>query len=189
MLQEILLLLIRVGVHAYTLIVMLRLILQLARADFYNPISQFVVRATNPPLTPMRKIIPGLFGIDFAAVVLAFLVQVIGYFFIFLLITGAIVVNPLIYVIYGLVGIIDVLLNCYFFAILILVVLSWVAPGSYHPGAQLLQQITEPVMRPVRNLIPSAGGLDFSPMIVMLVLVILRSIVLPSVKMSLGVIF
>ena len=188
MLQEILLLLIRVAVHVYTLVVLLRLILQMSRADFYNPISQFVVRATNPPLTPMRKVIPGLFGIDFAAVVLAFLVQVAGYFFIFLLITGAVIVNPLVYLVYAVVGIIDVLLNFYFFAILVLVILSWVAPGSHHPGSMLLMQVTEPIMRPVRNLIPSAGGLDFSPMIVMLVLVILRSIVLPSLKMSLGVV-
>lgn len=189
MLQEILLLLIRVAVHAYTLVVLLRLILQIARADFYNPLSQFIVRATNPPLNPMRKVIPGFFGIDFATVVLAFLVQVVGYFFIFLLITGAVIVNPVIYLTYGVVGVLDVLLNFYFFAILILVVLSWVAPGSMNPGAQLLAQVTEPVMRPLRKLIPSAGGLDFSPMIAMLILVILRSIVLPELKMSLGVVF
>jgi len=189
MLNEILLLLIRVAVHAYTLIVLLRLILQISRADFYNPLSQFIVRATNPPLNPLRKIIPGLFGIDFAAVVLAFLVQVVGCFLIFLLIEDTVVTNPLVYLVYGFVGVLDVLLGFYFFAILVLVVISWVAPGNNHPGAELLRQVTEPIMGPLRRLIPSAGGLDFSPMILMLVLVILRSIVMPSLKVSLGVDF
>lgn len=188
MINEILLLLLRVAIHAYTLIVLLRLILQLTRADFYNPLSQFIVRATNPLLNPLRKIIPGFFGIDFAAIVLAFLVQVVGYFFIFLLMTGAVVVNPLIYLVYGLVGMLDVLLGFYFFAILIVVVISWVAPGSPNPAVQLINDIIRPLMDPIRRVIPSAGGLDFSPMILMLILVILRSIVLPSLKMSLGVV-
>jgi len=153
MIQEILVLLVRVAVDIYTLMVLLRLILQLVRADFYNPISQFIVKATNPLLLPLRKIIPGFGGIDIAAIFLAFLVQMAGVALLFLIV-GVGVVNPLAYVIYAAVGLLDVLLNFYFFAILILVVLSWVAPNSHSPGTQLIYQITEPLMRPIRQMIP-----------------------------------
>lgn len=173
------------AVHIYTLLVLLRLLLQMAKADFYNPISQFIVKATNPLLLPLRKFIPGFFGIDTAALVLATIVQIVGLILSELLASGGISGNPILYLLLGVFGVISVLVSFYFFAIIILVIISWVAPGNYHPGAQLLSQVTEPIIRPIRNLLPSAGGLDFSPMVAMLIIFILQNDVLPAIKISL----
>lgn len=172
-------------IHIYTLLVLLRLLLQMVKADFYNPISQFVVKATNPVLIPLRKIIPGFFGIDFPALVIAVVVQIIGALLVHWLSFSAISTNPLFYLILGVMGALSVIVSFYFFAIIILVVISWVAPGNMHPGAQLLSQLTEPVIRPIRNLMPDAGGLDFSPMIVMFIIWLLQDTVLPGLKQTL----
>lgn len=185
MFEDIFKLLITTVVDIYTLIVVLRLILQLVKADFYNPISQFVLKATDPLLKPLRKIIPGYWGIDFASLTLALLVQIVGWIILFLL-AGSIITNPLLYLFLAVFGVIKVLLNFYFFAIIILIIISWVAPGTYNPAAALLQQVTEPMMAPVRRILPAMGGLDFSPMLVIFIIHILRSIVVPSLMASVG---
>jgi len=186
MLNEIAIKTIELAVHIYTLLMLLRLVLQMVKADFYNPISQFIVKATNPVLMPLRKFIPGFFGIDFPAVVIAVFVQIIGVILLQWLSSDSVVANPFFYLILGIVGALSVLVSFYLFAILILVVISWVAPGNMHPGAQLLAQLTEPVMRPVRNLMPDTGGLDFSPMIVLFIIWILQDTVLPGLKLTLS---
>lgn len=185
MINDITLTILGFAIHIYTLLVLLRFLLQTAKADFYNPISQFIVKATNPVLMPLRKIVPGFFGVDFAAIVLAVLVQIVGMVLTHMLALGSIAPNPLLYLVLGILGTLTVLLDFFFFAIIILVIVSWISPGSRHDGTQLLHQVTEPLMRPIRNIVPSAGGLDFSPMIAMLILVILRSNVMPGVEAAL----
>ena len=81
---------------------------------------------------------------------------------------------------------IDVTLNFYFFAIVILIVISWIAPGTYNPAAAMLQQVIDPVMAPIRRVLPAMGGLDFSPMVVLFIIYILREIIVPSMRASLG---
>ncbi len=147
------------------LVVMLRFLLQVVRADFYNPISQFIVKVTNPLLLPLRKLIPGLWGIDMAAVVLLLVVQLASVVVVILL-YGASLPNILLLVVWSVLGILGLLLNFYFFALLAMIILSWVAPGTAHPAARLLYQITEPVMTPFRRLLPAMGGMDFSPILV-----------------------
>lgn len=160
----------------YLLIVLLRFILQLVRADFYNPLSQFIVRATHPLLRPLRRIIPSVGGIDLASLVLALLVQVALMAAILMIAIGTIG-NPLQLVIWALVGITGLFLNIFFWALIISVILSWVAPGSHNPGAQLVSQICEPVLAPFRKLLPSMGGLDISPIFAFLAIKLLEMLV------------
>ncbi len=157
----------------YAFVVMLRFLLQLVRADFYNPISQFVVKATNPPLRPLRRLIPGIGGIDVAALLLALFLQMLMIFALTGLF-GAPLLNPLLLIASAAISLLGILLQFYFFAILAMIIISWVAPGSHHPALLLLYQLTEPVMAPFRRLLPPMGGLDLSPIIVFIVINVLE---------------
>ena len=149
------------------LVFMLRLILQLVRADFYNPISQTIVKLSNPLVLPLRRLLPPLGRIDSASLLLAFAVQAIGITLLCKLLFNGFP-NPAQILMWSVIGLCATVLNLYFFAIIGSIILSWVAQGSYNPGAQLLHQITEPVMAPFRKLIPPLGGLDLSPILVFL---------------------
>ena len=147
----------------YLLIVLLRFILQLVRADFYNPLSQFIVKATQPLLTPLRRVIPGFAGLDLASLVLAILVQLLLMIVTLTLMgvnVGGVIPQLLVW---SVIGVTSLFLKVFFFALIISVILSWVAPGSYNPGAQLVNQICEPLLAPFRKLLPNLGGLDISP--------------------------
>lgn len=165
--------------NLYLFIVLLRLVLQLSRADFYNPISQAVVKATSPLVRPIRKVIPSIGRVDTSSVVLALLVQ-----FITLLIMMSIVgyqLAPLEYGIRTVAGVAYHLLDLYFWAMLISVILSWVAPGASHPGAMLVAQICEPLYRTCHRVIPSLGGLDLSPIFIFLGITVLKQFLSPFV--------
>ena len=143
----------------------LRFLLQWVKADFYNPISQTVVKVTTPLLRPLRSIIPCYGGLDIAAIVLLLLVEMLG-IIVLGLIYGIGFVHPLQLLLWAPLGLINFFLSFYFFAILAMIILSWVAPGSNNPAVYLLYQLTEPVMAPFRKLLPSMGGLDLSPILV-----------------------
>lgn len=145
----------------YLLIIVLRFLLQIARADFYNPISQAIVKLTNPILIPLRRVIPGIFGVDVASLVFALLTQIIIIECIFLLagygmapITNAII--------WSLLGLVQQVLNIFFICLIVIFIASWVAPYSHHPVLVLIRQVVEPLLGPLRRLIPPVGGLDFS---------------------------
>ena len=147
----------------YLLIVLLRFILQLVRADFYNPLSQFTVKATQPLLKPLRRVIPSIAGLDSASLVLAVLVQLL-----LMVVTLSLMgFNPVSVIpqllVWSLIGVTSLFLKVFFFALIVSVILSWVAPGSYNPGAQLVNQLCEPLLAPFRKLLPNLGGLDLSP--------------------------
>lgn len=146
----------------YLFVVVARFLLQVARADFYNPISQFIVKATNPLLMPIRKIVPGLGGLDLASVVLGILLQVVA-MSVLLLMQGYGLFNPAKLALWGFIGLVSMAINVYFVALLASIILSWVAPGSYNPAVLLVSQIVAPIMRPIQAIIPSLGGLDISP--------------------------
>jgi YggT family protein len=161
-----------------------RLILQASRADFYNPISQGIVKATDPILRPMRIVIPGYRNIDFASFLAAWLSKVLAYA---LAIGIQSQYSPgLVYLFgFGLYDTLRLLLTVYWFALIVVIVLSFIAPGSYHPAAALLTQITEPILAPARRLIPPLGGLDFSPILVFMILILARDYLLKAVFESL----
>ncbi len=155
----------------YLLAVMLRFLLQAVRADFFNPIAHFIVVITNPPLKPLRRVIPGLYGIDVASLVLLVLIEVVYQLLNALLRDLSIDTGML--AVLGFFHLAHMLLNIYFFGILIRVILSWLNPYP-NPLAQMLARLTEPLMRPARRLLPPYSGIDFAPMIVMLVLVLIQ---------------
>ena len=170
----------------YLLIVVLRFLLQLVRADYYNPISRFIVKATNPLLVPLRKFIPGFWGIDFACLVLALLVK-ISVVQLVLLIAGAGLQSPLLLLAWALLGILALIATTYFWALLIMVIASWIAPYSHNPGLSLLRQLIEPSLAPIRKLLPDLGGLDFSPMVALMLLHIFNQYLMPALASSLGI--
>ena len=161
----------------YLLIVLLRFILQLVRANFYNPLCQFAVKATQPLLKPLRRVIPSMFGLDMSSLVLALIVQM-ALFAVILLLSGY-SVDVLFLAHLALIGIFALFLKILFWAMIISVILSWVAPGSHNPGAELVQQITEPVLAPFRRIIPNLGGLDISPIFAFIALQLLQSWLIP----------
>ncbi|MBA1273683.1 YggT family protein [Stutzerimonas azotifigens] len=161
----------------YLLIVLLRFILQLVRADFYNPLSQFIVRATHPLLRPLRRIIPSLGGLDLASLVLAVLLQMLLMALTLLLAYGT-TGNPMQLLVWAIIGVTGLFLKIFFFALIISVILSWVAPGSHNPGAQLVNQLCEPLLSPIRRILPSLGGLDLSPIFAFLALRLLDMMVI-----------
>ncbi|WP_030130166.1 YggT family protein [Pseudomonas sp. QTF5] len=161
----------------YLLIVLLRFILQLVRANFYNPLCQFIVKATQPLLKPLRRVIPSMFGLDMSSLVLALIVQMVLIAVILLL--KGFEVDVLLLVPWALIAIFSLFLSVLFYAMIISVILSWVAPGSHNPGAELVAQITEPVLAPFRRIIPNLGGLDISPIFAFIVIQLLQSWLIP----------
>lgn len=156
--------------NMYVMIVLLRLILPFIQANFYNPLSQFVVKLTNPIAIPLRKIIPVFHKIDLPIVFLLLAVQTVK---ILLLISishsgfGS-VAGVFIWVIADTIA---QVLSLYFYAIILRVVMSWIAMGGYI-GASPLQEIlfllTEPLLAPVRRIIPTIQGIDLTPLVVLL---------------------
>ena len=153
----------------YILAVMLRFLLQWVRADFYNPLVQFLVLITNPVLRPLRSIIPGYRGLDFASLVLALTLQ----FTELLLITALLNRSPDIValLLLAIVELLKLLINIYLWGIIIQAIMSWFNPDPYHPAARLLAQLTAPLLRPARRVIPPIGGIDLSPMLIVVALV------------------
>lgn len=162
----------------YVLIVLLRFVLQLVRADFYNPLSQFTVKATQPLLKPLRRIIPGFGGVDLASLLLAVLVQIALYLIIGAISGANLLVVPGPLLVWSVIGITALFLKIFFFAMILSVILSWVAPHSHNPGALLANQICEPLLAPFRKLIPNLGGLDISPIFALLGIHLLSGYVL-----------
>ena len=155
----------------YILAVMLRFLLQCVRADFYNPLVQFLVRITNPPLLPLRRIIPGYRGLDLASVLLAFALQLVEAMLIILLLNQRLSVDGVLLL--TVAELFKLLINIYLWGIVIQAVLSWFNPDPRHPATRVLAQLTNPLLRPVRRWLPPISGIDLSPMVVVVALIFL----------------
>ena len=152
----------------YILIVMLRLLLQWARADFYNPLSQLIVKATQPVLAPLRRTLPAVGRIDLACLVFLIALQFAELW----LITGILgrrAPASAIFV-FSIAELVQLAIYVFLFSILIQVVMSWINPRSYNPLLGILYSLNEPLLAPARRLVPPIGGLDLSPIAVMVVL-------------------
>jgi YggT family protein len=150
----------------YILAVMLRFLLGAVRADFYNPVSQFLVRITNPLLVPLRKLVPSVGKFDTSALVLMLVLQFLSLSLIVLLRGNGFPVLAL-------------LLNIYMVAIIVQVIISWVNPGTYNPVTGLLHSLTGPLLRPIRQLLPPISGIDLSPLFALIGLQVLKMLILP----------
>lgn len=166
----------------YIVIVMLRFLLQWVRADFYNPFSQFIVKVTNPPLKPLRRIIPGVGGIDMASVVLMLLLQFISLSLVLLLRGSGISLGVLF--IWSLAELIELAFNVFIFSIIIQAIMSWFnqGRGGYNPVSLLLYSLNEPLLRPARRLIPPIQGLDLSPLVALIALQVIKMLVVPPLR-------
>jgi YggT family protein len=173
----------------YVLLVLIRFMLQMFRADFYNPVSQFIVKVTSLPLKYLRKGIPSIAGQDTSAVVLCLLLTFIKFVLLRLLdveimqissnvayIAG---VSYLGLIIYSLADLISLFLGVFLIAILIQVVLSWINPGTHNPVIGLVNTLAAPALRPIQKLIPPIGGLDVSPLFAMLAIVVMKMLLIP----------
>jgi len=142
--------------------VMLRLLLQWVRADFYNPVSQFLVRVTNPALIPLRRIIPSIGKLDTASVVLMLILESAGVWIATR--AGGLSMSLVQILVFSIIKLFMTLLWTYFILVIIRVVLSWVGAQARHPAIPLLFQLTEPVLAPFRKVIPPIAGFDLSPL-------------------------
>lgn len=175
----------------YILLVLLRFLLQMLRADFYNPVSQFIVRMTSPPLKHLRRVIPSISGQDSASVVLCLLLIYSK----FLLMRALSV--PAVYIsgqaarlegvsyagllVYSVADLIALVLTVFLVAVIIKVVLSWINPGQYNPVIGLVDRLASPVLRPIQRLMPSMGGLDLSPLFATLLLLVAKMLLVPPI--------
>jgi YggT family protein len=161
----------------YITAVMLRFLLAMVRADFYNPLTQILVKLTNPALKPLRRFIPGFGGIDIASLLLMLALQMLALALITLL--RGVSLHPVGLLLWAIAELLGLLLNIYMFSILIQVVLSWINPGGYNPAVSLIYSINEPLLAPARRLIPPLSGLDLSPVVVLLGLQLAKMLLLP----------
>jgi len=152
----------------YVLVVMLRFLLQLVRADFYNEVSQFVVKATNPPLVPLQQVIPRLGQINLAALVLMVALKTVELWVVREMAGFGASLSGLL--VLSVADLLALALNVFFFSILIQVILSWINPGAYNPVIGILHSLNEPLLSPARRMIPPIGGLDLSPIAVIIAL-------------------
>ena len=167
----------------YLLFVVARFLLQVAKADFYNPISQAVFKATDPMVRIFRNFIPGYRGIDFSSLILAFVVQFIAISVTIFLYGGSIPSVSFI-ITWSFIGVINFIVLFYYYALIASIVMSFVMMFSGnmnpHPILLLVWQITEPIMSPVRRIIPPMGGLDFSPIFIFLIIGLIRNFIYQS---------
>jgi len=139
------------------------------RADFYNPLVQFLVRITNPLLLPLRRFVPGYRGLDLASVVLAFALQLLEVLLVTALFGRSLDIGVVLLV--TIMELLKLLINIYLWGVIIQAVLSWINPDPRHPAARVLAQLTAPLLRPARRLLPPVSGVDLSPVLVVVALI------------------
>ena len=167
----------------YILIVLLRFLFQLAGADFYNPLSQFIVKASNPPLARLHQLIPSLWGVDLGAIVLLLILEGLRLALTTLMLGHTPRMSGVLILSIG--ELLKLAVYVVVFSIFVRALLSWVSSGAHNPMARLLGSFTEPLLAPARRLLPATGGLDLSPIIVFMVLVLgLKLIIQPLLDMG-----
>ena len=170
----------------YIILILLRFLMQAARVDYYNPICQIVVKLTDPPVKPLKKLLPIVRGVDFATLAVAFLAQLLAVCLV-MMISGGSVFHPA-YIGWSMVGILSLIFDIYFFALIAMVIASWIAPHSNHPALALVFQLTEPICAPARRLLPPMGGLDFSIILVFVAITLIDTyLVVRPLAVMLGV--
>lgn len=159
----------------YIYAVVIRFILALSRADFYNDISQFIVKVTNPVLVPVRRIIPSMGKLDTATIVLALALVFIKAFLI-IAINGT-SLNFVGLLFYSIIELIRIIIWMYIIALILQAVMSWFGNSHGNPFASILHSLTAPILKPIRNVVPMIGMLDLSPMVAIIGLNVLLIIV------------
>ncbi|ELX8380614.1 YggT family protein [Providencia vermicola] len=159
-------------IQLYIFVLLLRVWMQWVRADYYNPFSQFVAKITKPIVIPLRRLIPAIGPIDTASVVVAFILALVS-IVVSLSLTNTLPILGITVIPIGIILLLTYAGKLIFWMILIRAIMSWVSQGR-NSVDYLLYQLTEPLMAPIRRIIPAMGGLDFSAMIVMFILIALN---------------
>ncbi len=165
---------------------LLRLLCQIVRTDFRNPLVQAIVRLTNPLVMPLRRVLPPFGRVDSASVIAVLLVQMLRTTLV-LLLAGDGLPSLLPLLLLSVVELLDTTLLVFLGAIFLYVILSWVSPDGYSPAGRLLADLVEPLLRPFRRMVPPLGGLDLSPLVVILLLSVLRMVLNGRLAPLLGV--
>jgi YggT family protein len=161
----------------YTFAVLLRFLLQWVGADYYNPVCQFLVKVTHPPLRLLRRVIPPIGRIDTASLVLLTGLEMANGYLRFLLQGASITLASL--AVWAVMQLIELVLNVFFFAIMAHVVLGWLGTRPRHPGISLINSLAEPLLAPARRWLPAVGGFDFSPMVPLILIELAKMMILP----------
>lgn len=164
----------------YILAVMLRFLLQWVKADFYNPLCQILLKATHPPLKLLRRFVPPMGQIDSSSIMLALLLQMLANMSILLL--KGLKTTFITLLIFSCSNLIELVLNIFIFAIFAQALLSWFNPNSYNPTFALLANLTDPILNACRKVIPDLSGLDFSPLVAIMLLQLSKMLLLPPLK-------
>lgn len=181
------LLLVNTLINIYLFLMMLRFLLQASQADYYNPMSQSVVKVTQPVVRPFQSFLGPVMGrFDLATLAAAFVLKAVS--IVVILQIAGIGMPPIIHVVIGAVAAIaNAILKIYFFALIVMIILSWVAPNASHPGALLVMQLVEPIMAPVRRVIPPLGMIDLSPIVVFIAISLIDGMVVSALARSAGI--
>lgn len=158
----------------YIMAVVLRIWLQLARADFFNPLSQLIARITNPVLRPLERVIPSTGRLNLAAVVLGFLLSLLALYLRVVILGVSVDIVPLLII--SLRYFVGIVLQLIFWILIIRAILSWFSQGG-NPLEIVLHQLTEPMLQPIRRVIPAIGGLDLSVLVVLIGIQFLRIVI------------
>jgi YggT family protein len=170
----------------YIVLILLRFLMQVSRADYYNPICQAIVKLTDPGIKPLKKILPTVRRFDFATLTVALVIQLIAVSLVMML-KGGYLFHPT-YLAWALLGLVSTIFDIYFFSLLIMVIVSWIAPQTSHPAISLIHQLTEPICKPARKLLPPMGGLDFSIILVFVTITLLDTyLVIQPIAYWLGI--
>ena len=161
----------------YIMAILLRFLLQWCGADFYNPISQFLVKMTHPPLRIMRRFVPSIGKIDSSSLVLMLSLQMLADFSILLLKGVSINIGAL--VILSMTQLISLLLNVLVFSVFARAILSWMNPGAFYAAVSIVEALSNPILNLCRKMIPNLGGIDLSPLAAFLLLQMAKMVVLP----------
>lgn len=174
-------------INIYLFLLMLRFLLQASRADYYNPLSQSVVKITQPVVGLFQGFLGPVAGrFDLATLAAGFVLKVVSMVAIFMVIgVGMPPIAGLL--IAGVAAVANAILKIYFFAMIVMIILSWVAPNASHPGALLVMQLVEPIMAPVRKVIPPLGMIDLSPIVVFIAINLVDGLVVGSLIRAAGI--
>ena len=180
------LLLVNTLINIYLLLLMMRFLLQASRADYYNPISQSVVKVTQPVVRPFQGMLRPVGRFDLATLAAGLVIKVVS--IILILQVAGYGMPPIAGVaIAGVAALASGILKIYFFALIVMIILSWVAPQASHPGALLVMQLVEPIMAPLRKVIPPLGMIDLSPIVAFISISLLDSLVVGSLTRAAGI--
>lgn len=180
------LMLVNTLINIYLFLLMLRFLLQASRADYYNPLSQSVVKITQPVVGLFQSFLGPVAGrFDLATLAAGFVLKVVSIIALFMVIgVGMPPIAGL--MIAGVAALANAILKIYFFAMIVMIILSWVAPNASHPGALLVMQLVEPIMAPVRKVIPPLGMIDLSPIVVFIAINLVDGLVVGSLIRAAG---